>query len=80
MLDGRGDEIKIPLPAPFFDILRRLAAPGSDAARALEAASAGHSNVSLIVRCTRRADELHALAARYCPKAVAIIASALQNA
>ena len=71
-------EIDIPLPTTFYDALRRNAPPGTEAARALEAAALGQSRMAFIVSCTRpTATELQALAARYCPQALAIIMSAL---
>jgi hypothetical protein len=74
-------EIVIPIPTIFFYILRRNAAPGSDAARALEAAAGGASSIAFTVRCTRpTAMELQSLASRHCPKALAIIMSALLSA
>lgn len=71
-------EISIALPTLFFDILRRNAVPGSEASRVLEAAALGQSSIAFTVRCTRpTALELQLLATRHCPKALAIIMSAL---
>jgi hypothetical protein len=75
-------EISVPLTELSFEILLQQAAPGSSAARALEASSknvikAGVRKI-FTVRCTIDvAQELQLLAAQSCPPAASIIASVI---
>jgi hypothetical protein len=73
--------VTIALPTMFYDVLRAYAAPRSEAADALDVAAPGASGIVKLVRCSESVgEELKLLAVRYCPPAVAIIASALRAA